>query len=185
MARVRAARLDPAVRRGLIVDAAERLLVEHDPLLLTFDQVATEAGVSRSLVHAYLGDRRGLIDAVQVRIVGRLDRWVGHGFDREAPLGGRVRALVAATCAFVDAEREAWSVLTTTGGLDHPSTHALRQRWVGVLVAEGGDALGAQVAVAALLQGTAGWVARGIDPADLDDRLVRLVLPGEEPEHRT
>ena len=39
--------------------------------------------------------------------------------------------------------------------------------------------------MAALLQGTAGWVARGIDPADLDDRLVRLVLPGEEPEHRT
>ncbi len=179
----RAPRLDPEVRRGLIVDAAERLLAEGDPLLVTFEQVAAEAGVSRALVHAYLGDRRGLIDAVQVRIVARLDAWVGHGLRRATEPRGALRAIVDGTFAFVEAEPDGWGVLLGSGGLDHPALHGVRARWAGALTstddrpnsaphavgevasgAEFGVEVGAQAAVAGLLGGVGAWRARGVDP---------------------
>jgi AcrR family transcriptional regulator len=132
--RRRAARLDPDTRRGLITDAAERLLVERDPLLVTFDEVAEAASVSRALVHAYLGDRRGLVDAVQVQVIGRLDAWVGHGFHRATtPTGGLGGRWSTGTFAFVEAERDAWGVLSATGGLDHPALHGVRARWAAAM----------------------------------------------------
>jgi AcrR family transcriptional regulator len=182
VSRPRAARLDPEVRRGLIADAAERLLAEHDPWLLTFDLVATEAGVSRALVHAYLGDRRGLVDTVQTRILARLDRWVGHGFDRADTAPARVRALVAGVLSFVEAERDAWGVLTETGGLDHPTAHGIRSRWCAALVADvAGDAgraeVAAQAITSAVLHGAGGWAARGVDPSEVVAPLLRALEP--------
>lgn len=176
--RRRAARLDPDTRRGLITDAAERLLAERDPLLVTFDEVAEAAAVSRALVHTYLGDRRGLIDAVQVQIIGRLDTWVGHGLHRATTPTSRLRALVQGTFAFVDAERDAWGVLGATGGMDHPALHGVRARWAGVLVLDHDevDPLGAQAAVGAVLAGVGTWVNRGIEPNPVADRLLPLVL---------
>jgi AcrR family transcriptional regulator len=176
--RPRAARLDPDTRRALIADAATELLAEHDPLLVTFDQVAEAAGVSRALVHAYLGDRRGLIDAVQVQIIGRLDTWVGHGLGRATTPASRWRAIVQGTFAFVEAEQERWGVLGATGGLDHPALHGVRRRWALALV-EGAaadrpdEALAADGSIAALLLGVGPWVNRGIDP----DRVERAVRP--------
>ncbi|MEO6629789.1 MAG: TetR/AcrR family transcriptional regulator, partial [Aquihabitans sp.] len=129
------------MRRGLIIDAAERLLAEHDPLLVTFEQVADEAGVSRALVHAYLGDRRGLIDSVQVGIVSRLDTWVGHGLQRARTKTQVLEALVGGTFAFVESERDGWAVLMTSGGLDHPALHGVRARWVSLLAGDESDRL--------------------------------------------
>lgn len=177
MTRPRAARLDPEIRRGLIIEAAEQLLTEHDPLHVTFEEVAAAAGVSRALVHTYLGDRRGLVDAVQVRIVGRIERWVGHGMARASSRSDRARALVTGVFAFVEAEHEAWNVLLTTGGLDHPATHGLRTRWASML-SDGDDAyeLAAQATVAALLLAVGGWTTRGIDPMDAVDVVARALL---------
>ncbi len=175
--RRRAPRLDPHTRRGLIADAAERLLAEHDPLLVTFDQVAEAAGVSRALVHTYLGDRRGLIDAVQVAIVGRLDTWVGHGLGRARDRTGRWHAIVQGLFAFVEAEHDGWSVLATTGGLDHPALHGLRSRWSAqISVDERSDDVAAQAAVAALLLGIGPWVNRGVDPATVAEVLAPTAL---------
>jgi AcrR family transcriptional regulator len=162
----------------LIVDAAERLLSEHDPLLVTFEQVAEEAGVSRPLVHAYLGDRRGLIDAVQVRIVERLDTWVGHGLGRADTTDEGLRALVHAAFAFVTEERNAWRILGATGGFDHPALHALRTRWVTALtISDDPAGVGAQAVVAAVLAGVGTWVRQGIEPAAVIDRLRPLLMP--------
>lgn len=143
-------------------------------MLVTFDQVAEAAGVSRALVHTYLGDRRGLIDAVQVQIVGRLDTWVGHGLRRATTREARLRALVQGTFAFVDADRDAWGVLGASGGFDHPALHGVRARWAALLAADDvpGD-LSGQLAVAALLGGVGTWVNRGVDPDDV----VRGLLP--------
>lgn len=178
MPRPRAARLPPDTRRGLIVDAAERLLAEHDPLLVTFEQVAVAAGVSRALVHTYLGDRRGLIDAVQVRIVSRLDTWVGHGLDRAATTEARLRALVQGVFAYVEAERDAWGVLAASGGFDHPALHGVRARWTAALsVDDRADDLGPQAVVAALVAGVGSWVNRGTDPDDVVAVLRPLLHP--------
>lgn len=182
--RARAPRLDPDTRRGLIADAAEALLAEHDPLLVTFDQVAAAAGVSRALVHTYLGDRRGLIDAVQVQIVGRLDTWVGHGLRRARTRDEALAALVQGTFAFVAAERDGWGVLGASGGFDHPSLHGVKARWVATLVDDGPDAgdptteVAAQAAVNALVGGVGVWVNRGVDPDAVVVALRRLVAPG-------
>lgn len=157
--------MHPEVRRGLIIDAAERLLAENDPLLVTFDEVATSAGVSRTLVHTYLGDRRTVIDAVQVRIIGRLDAWVGHGLDRSRTADERLRAVVHGLWSFIESEHDAWNVLGVSGGLDHPALHGVRHRWSAAL-ADGDEArqVPAELAVAGVLFGTGGWISRGIDP---------------------
>ncbi|MCB1031420.1 MAG: TetR/AcrR family transcriptional regulator [Acidimicrobiales bacterium] len=173
--RVRAARLDPVTRRDLIIDAAETLLGEHDPLLVTFSHVAEAAGVSRPLVHTYLGDHRGLVDAVQVRMITRLDRWVNHGLKRVASPFETWRALVYGVFSFVENEQDAWSVLVSTGGLDHPSLHGLRKRWTQAigLTEDQQMELASQAAIAALLLGAGGWVTRGVDP----DEFIAVMNP--------
>ena len=141
--------------------------------------MATAAGVSRALVHAYLGDRRGLLDAVQVRIVGRMDTWVGHGLSRADEPGDRLRALVGGLFAFVTDEREGWGVLVASGGLDHPALHGVRARWALALAAGVPEQeVAAQAVVAALLLGVGGWVNRGIDPADVLAPLRRTLNAG-------
>lgn len=153
-------------------------MAEHDPLLVTFDQVATEAGVSRALVHTYLGDRRGLLDAVQVRIVGRADTWVGHGLVRAATPSGALRAVADGLFAFVEAERDAWSVLVASGGLDHPALHGVRGRWsTAVAGADRRLEVPAQAVVAALVLGVGSWVNRGTDPAAVTAPLLRALDP--------
>ncbi|MCU1351358.1 MAG: hypothetical protein JWM05_567 [Acidimicrobiales bacterium] len=142
------------------------MLAEHDPLTATFDEIARAANVSRPLVHAYLGDRRGLVDAVHERIVARLERWVGHGLDRAGDPTARLHALVEGTFAFVAAEPGAWRVLAATGGLDQGELHRVRARWAEGLSAGGAAAdLAAQAVVAGLVLGVGAWVAAGVEPA--------------------
>jgi AcrR family transcriptional regulator len=131
--------------------------------------------VSRALVHAYLGDRRGLIDAVQVRIIGRVDAWVGHGLARSSTRDQALAAIVQGLFAFVDAERDGWSVLAASGGFDHPALHGVRTRWAAALSGDepAGDA--AVAAVAALIGAVGTWSNRGTDPADVVDILARLL----------
>lgn len=144
-------------------------------MLVTFDQVAESAGVSRPLVHAYLGDRRGLLDAVQVRIVGRMDAWVGHGLRRATTRRARLQAVTAGLFAFVDAERDAWGVLVASGGLDHPALHGVRGRWAERIAASDREMeVPAQAAVSALVFGVGGWVHRGVDPHTVVTALERM-----------
>lgn len=170
----------------MIVDAAERLLAEQDPLLLTFDEVARAAGVSRPLVHAYLGDRRGLLDAVQVRIIERLDRWVQPGLAGATTPSDHLRSLISRILSFVEAESDAWGVLLASGGLDHPALHQLKGRWVEILAdGEANRRLGAQAIVAALLLEAGGWATRGTVADDLHRILGRVVRdPYPNPDDR-
>lgn len=135
--------------------------------------------MSRPLVHTYLGDRRGLIDAVQVRLVGRLDTWAAHGFDRAGDPPTRLRALVGAVFSFVEQDHEAWGVLMASGGLDHPAMHGVRARWARGLCIEAGptapELVAAQAVVAALLLGVGGWVTRGTDPGVVAATVQRLL----------
>ena len=153
-------------------------MAEHDPITVSLEQVAQAAGTSRPLVHTYFGDRRGLLDAVQVRIVRRLADWVEHGLARARSTDDVVHALTAGVFAFVDQERDTWRLLTTSGGLDHPDLHAVRARWASAL---GGDepdrAIGATAVVAALLLGAGSWVARGEEPTAVAAVLTGALRP--------
>ena len=143
--------------------------------------MAEAAGVSRALVHAYLGDRRGLIDAVQVRIVARLDTWVGHGLARAADRDEALAAIVQGSFAFVEAERDGWGVLAASGGFDHPAFHGVRGRWARALSTDEDPAdPHAAAAVAALLGAVGTWSNRGTDPAVIIDVLALLLHPAVE-----
>ncbi|MCU1371728.1 MAG: hypothetical protein JWO77_2922 [Ilumatobacteraceae bacterium] len=138
--------------------------------------MAEAAGVSRALVHTYLGDRRGLIDAVQVQIVSRLDTWVGHGLGRASTTPARVRAIVQGTCSFVEAEQDAWGVLGASGGFDHPALHGVRARWATRLTADGDlDEIRAQAVISAVLGSAGSWMNRGVDPARIEAALSPLL----------
>ena len=138
--------------------------------------MAEAAGVSRALVHTYLGDRRGLIDAVQVQIVGRLDTWVGHGLRRANTTDARLRAIVQGVLAFVEAEQDAWGVLGASGGFDHPALHGVRARWATALQADGDlEEIAAQAAVSAILGSAGSWVNRGVEADRVASALGRLV----------
>jgi AcrR family transcriptional regulator len=151
-------------------------MVEHDPLTVSLEQVASAAGTSRPLVHAYFGDRRGLLDALQVRAVRRLAEWVEHGLGRSRSTDEALAAIVTATFSFVDQERDAWRFLSASGGLDHPDLHAVRARWVSALVDDEPErTTGAQAAVAGLLLGAGGWVARGEEPESVATVLAKLL----------
>jgi AcrR family transcriptional regulator len=132
--------------------------------------------VSRPLVHAYLGDRRGLVDAVQVRIIERLDRWIDTRTGRASTPTGQLRELIAGLLSFADRENDAWGVLAASGGLDHPALHQLRIRWVDALI-DGDERrrLGAQAAVAALVAESGGWTARGVDHLAVEKVLAPLL----------
>jgi AcrR family transcriptional regulator len=140
--------------------------------------VARAAGTSRPLVHAYFGDRRGLIDAIQIRVIRRLDDWVAHGLQRATTPRGRVAALVDGVFSFVEQEGEAWRLLTSSGGLDHPLLHRLRHRWAEAVA--GGDPallLAAEAVVAALVLATGGWTSAGVEPSDVTRVLAEVVEP--------
>lgn len=129
-------------------------------------------------MHAYFGDRHGLLDAVQVRIIRRLDDWVAHGLRRAVTPRGRVAALADGMFAFVDQEGDAWRLLGRSGGLDHPSFHRLRHRWAATVAQEHADRLlAAQAAVAALVLAVGGWSSGGVDPAEVTQVLADLVDP--------
>ena len=70
---LRRSRLDPAERRAQIVEAAADVFRGRDPAGVRFEEVARAAGVSRSLVYAYFGDRGELIAAVYLHSLAGAD----------------------------------------------------------------------------------------------------------------
>jgi AcrR family transcriptional regulator len=80
-------------RRTLIVDAAERAFRDRDPGSVTFEEIADEAGISRSLVYSYFKDRTELIEAVRERSEALLRAEVTQALSSAR---GRVEALAAA-----------------------------------------------------------------------------------------
>ncbi|HEY4378011.1 MAG TPA: hypothetical protein VGM93_12675, partial [Acidimicrobiales bacterium] len=91
----------------------------------------------------------------------------------------RLHAVVTGTFAFVAAEGDAWGVLASSGGFDHPALHQLRSRWVAAVSVDDdpGDAV-AQAVVAGLVLGAGGWIARGVEPTDLLPGLRRALQIG-------
>ncbi len=79
-------RLDPEVRRELILDAAERVLVDRNPSEVTFEEIADAAEVSRGLVYNYFRDRTALLVALAERALERLDRELLSALDPGADL---------------------------------------------------------------------------------------------------
>jgi len=178
-----ATRLDPAVRRTMLVAAAARVFEGRDPLGVTIDEVAKAGGVSRSLVYAYFGDRGGLIAAVYRQSLDLFDQELGRALDQELPDQVKLRRLVRRYLLFARDNRAAWDVMLAAGALHHPLVQAARRARIERIARAWGDEpvdrLLARSVVGTLEAGAQDWVDYrdcGLERAI--DVLVRVVWEG-------
>jgi AcrR family transcriptional regulator len=163
----------------MIIEAAERLLAARDPTELTFEDVAEAAGVSRTLVHTYFGDRAGLLAEVYLRASRSLDDDLTRAL--QAP-GGPLEQLDRVVDAYLRAARDEpalWRLLTTTAASGHPAVRAARQaRWAAVARAWGDTprarllACGVIGLIESALQA---WRERSADTLDAEEVRATLV----------
>ena len=124
---VRRARLDPAARRAQIVEAAAEVFRQHDPATVRFDEVAQAAGVSRSLVYAYFGDRGELIAAVHLHTMSGLDEELS-ALLADVPVDeSRLHRVVLTFFAIVERNAESWPLFAAAGGVVHPAVQEARR----------------------------------------------------------
>ena len=114
-------RLDPAVRRQQIAEAAARVFADHEPGEVSFESVAEEAGVSRALVYSYFGDRGSLFAAAYTHELAVLD----EAIDRALEPGGSNRQLLAsavdAYLDFASRHRKEWGLIVSASASRHPA----------------------------------------------------------------
>lgn len=175
-------RLDPEVRRELILDAAERVMTDRLPAEVTFEEIAGAADVSRALVYNYFSDRTGLLVALAERTLDRLDREVRGAVDAEADLAAQVEALGHAYTRHGRAHASTWTLLARSGLLDHPTVQGARAARVAHIARLWGDTDDARLAawtVTALYE-VSGFNALpdGVAAGDLTRFLRDLLGPG-------
>jgi len=163
-------RLDPTTRRAQLVTAAADVFRGRDPSEVRFEEVAEAAGVSRSLVYAYFGDRGGLIAAVYLHNLERLDAELGRTLDSSLPDEVRLRRLIRRYLLFARDNQAAWDLMAAAGSLQHPAIRAARrgriERIAGAWADHPAGRLVAHSVVGFLEGGTQDWLDyrdRGID----------------------
>ncbi len=120
-------RLDPVTRRALLVGAAADVFRGRDPSEVSFEEVAEAAGVSRSLVYAYFGDRGGLIAAVYLHNLEHLDAELGRALDDRLPDEVRLRRLIRRYLLFARDNQPSWNLMAAAGALQHPAIQGARR----------------------------------------------------------
>lgn len=120
-------RLDPVTRRALLVEAAARVFRDRHPSEVSFEEVAEAGGVSRSLVYAYFGDRGGLIAAVYLHNLERLDAELGRALDERLPDEVRLRRIIRRYLLFARDNQASWNLMAAAGVLQHPAIQGARR----------------------------------------------------------
>jgi len=125
-AALRRARLDPEARRTQIVESAARVFRGRDPAGVRFEEVARAAGVSRSLVYAYFGDRGELIAAVYLNSLTGLDDELSRLL-RDVPVDEpRLAGLVRTFLELARDNADSWRLFAAAGAVDHAAVRAAR-----------------------------------------------------------
>src|SRR3546814_6802067 len=95
--------------------------------LVGFEEVADAAGVSRSLVYNYFGDRAGLTAAVYIHEVEQLDQQLRRAADGKLPVEVRLRRIVRRYLVFARDNPDVWNLITSIGSLPHPAIQEARR----------------------------------------------------------
>ncbi len=155
-------RLDPVTRRALLVQAASHVFMHRDPSEVSFEEVAEAAGVSRSLVYAYFGDRGGLIAAVYLHNLEQLDKDLGRALDDRLPDEVRLRRIIRRYLVFARDNQAAWNLMSAAGALQHPAVQGARrariERIAGAWADQPSARLVARGVVGLLEAGAQDWV---------------------------
>jgi AcrR family transcriptional regulator len=179
MVTARRSRLDPKARRAQLVDTAFGLLEQRGVGTMSIEDVADAAGVSRSLVYAYFGDRDGLVAEVYLRVLEQLDealrprRTVDLYRDQVA-----IAEVIEGCMVFADEHPAAWRLLVTDSVRRHPTVEEARARRVDALTRTKSDGVCHPLvgdAILGLLEvGVLHWVERSRD--DLTPRQAARLL---------
>lgn len=145
-------RLDPAVRRHQIVEAAAELFERRDPTEVPFEEIADAAGVSRALVYNYFGDRNGLLAAVELHLFEAMDAALAEKVDRAASPEERFRATVEGYLRFFADRPGAWRMLRVASLIGHPAAVEARRARI-ARVAESWGGTGASFVAATAVVG--------------------------------
>jgi AcrR family transcriptional regulator len=125
-AALRRSRLDPEARRAQIIESAAGVFRGRDPATVRFEEIAHAAGVSRSLVYAYFGDRGELIAEVYLHSLAGLDEELSVLL-RDLPLDEcRLRHLVRTYLELARENAEQWRLFAAAGAVDHAAVRAAR-----------------------------------------------------------
>lgn len=155
-------RLDPVTRRALLVVAAAEVFRGRDPSDVSFEEVAEAGGVSRSLVYAYFGDRGGLIAAVYLHNLERLDAELGRALDERLPDEVRLRRIIRRYLVFARDNQASWNLMASAGALQHPAIQGARRARIERIASAWGDEPAARLiarSVVGLLEaGAQDWV---------------------------
>lgn len=162
-----ALRLDPETRRALLVEAAAAVFRGRDPGEVRFEEIAEAAGVSRSLVYAYFGDRGGLIAAVYLHNLEQLDAELGRALDTDLPDEVRLRRLIKRYLLFARDHQDSWNLMAAAGALQHPAIQAARRARIERIA----TAWAAEPAARLIAHGVVGFLEGGAqDWIDYQDR---------------
>ena len=176
-------RLDPEVRREQIVEAAEQVFKGRDPADVTFEEIADAAGVSRALVYNYFGDKGGLIAAIYLRSLRRLDDQLDAVVDPAAPAAERLQAVVRCYLCFARENSSPWRLIFTTAAMEHPEVLAARRDRFERLARSWGETPEARIAARAVVgfleSATLDWVEnRDLDLDRVSDLLFTMLWTG-------
>jgi AcrR family transcriptional regulator len=131
VAKARRARLDPEARRAQLVETARGLLEERGIGTMSVEDVADAAGVSRSLVYAYFGDRDGLVAEVYLGVLAELDRAMAPFLPHDGPTSeDGLRRVVESCLRFAQDQPAAWRLLVTDSVRRHPAVVRSRSKRV-------------------------------------------------------
>ncbi|MCD9623014.1 TetR/AcrR family transcriptional regulator [Rhabdothermincola salaria] len=120
-------RLEPAIRRERILDAAEVVFAGRDVTTVTIEEVAEAAGVSRALVYSYFGDKGGVIAALYSRSFEQLDAELSRALEGTGSLPQRIRAVTECYLRFAADHAAAWALIGSAEALSHPEIRLARR----------------------------------------------------------
>ncbi len=175
-------RLDPAVRREQIVQAAARLFEGRGTSEVTFEEISDAAGVSRALVYNYFGDRGGLLAAVYLHHFADVNQRLREAASVSDDPEARTRALIAAYIEIASDHPNTWRMLASPA-IDHPKVRAARrERMVGLAAHWDGSPVARVVAsgiVGMLESATLDWLeGEDVDADHFAEVLFALVWHG-------
>lgn len=112
-------------RRVELVDATVRAIRRHGAGV-GMDEIAAEAGTSKTVFYRHFEDKAGLYRAVAARIDERVLRAVGSALDRPPAAGGDLRELIASTVdaylALVESDTEVYRFFVHRPLVERPLT---------------------------------------------------------------
>jgi AcrR family transcriptional regulator len=118
--------------RERLLDAAERAIRRAGPHV-SLERIASEAGVTKPVLFAHVGDRRALVHALTERLLGRIEVAVQAALAAGGEGRAALERVIAAQLGEVEADRHVYAVVNSDGAGE--STLAFARRAAAPLIA--------------------------------------------------